>query len=258
MLCLDPSRVKIGVMPRAAASPIPAPPRPYHHGHLRESLLDAADAWLATQDAAALTLRELAKAAGVSHAAPYHHFPSLEHLRAAVAARAFERLADAMSAAAAPARTTATRLLAICDAYVATARERPAQFRLMFGPLLARKAEHPALAAAAARAFGVLAQASLAHDPRGGVELALTGWSLAHGAAHLLIDGVLSDLPLPAGVPVPRALDDPRRLVRRLAERVLLRPAGGGTIPGPSLDEVPHTGRRRGAAQSGRSPRTRR
>ena len=212
---------------RAAVAP--PPPRPYHHGHLRDTLLDAADAFLATHDAATLTLRELAKAAGVSHAAPYHHFPSLEHLQAAVAARAFERLADAMADAAAPTRTSATRLLAICDAYVETARARPAQFRLMFGPLLARKAEHPALREAASRAFGVLAQAALAHDPRGGVELALTGWSLAHGAAHLLVDGVLADLPLPPGAPAPRALQDPRRLVRRMAERVLVR--GDGPAP---------------------------
>lgn len=198
--------------------------RPYHHGHLRETLLDAADAFLATHDAATLTLRELAKAAGVSHAAPYHHFASLEHLQAAVAARAFERLADAMSAAAARARTPATRLLAICDAYVASALDRPAQFRLMFGPLLARKEAHPAFADAAARAFGVLAEAAFAHDPRGGAELALTGWSLAHGLANLMVDGALVGLPWPPGLGVPRGLSDPRRLARRLAERVLLPP----------------------------------
>jgi AcrR family transcriptional regulator len=225
MVRLDLSRVKIGLMPRrTAAAPAPAP-RAYHHGHLRESLLDAADAWLATHDAAALTLREIAKAAGVSHAAPYHHFPSLEHLRAAVAERAFIRLADAMAGAAASTRTPATRLLAICDAYVDTARAHPAQFRLMFGPLLAAKAAHPGLQAAAARAFQVLAEAALAHDPKGGVELALTGWSLAHGAAHLLIDGAMADLPLPAGAAAPRALADPRRLVRRMAERLLVRAA---------------------------------
>jgi AcrR family transcriptional regulator len=224
MVRRDLSRVKIVVMPRRSAAAPPPEPRSYHHGHLRESLLDAADAWLATHDAAALTLREIAKAAGVSHAAPYHHFPSLAHLRAAVAERAFLRLADAMAAAAGT-RTSGTRMLAICDAYVETARAHPAQFRLMFGPLLACKAEHPGLQAAAARAFQVLAEAALAHDPKGGVELALTGWSLAHGASHLLIDGVMADLPLPAGVAAPRALADPRRLVRRMAERLLVRPA---------------------------------
>ncbi|WP_229506636.1 TetR/AcrR family transcriptional regulator [Massilia sp. BJB1822] len=49
--------------------------KPYHHGNPHDSLLDAADALLAQTGAQALTLREVAKAAGVSHVAPYHHFP---------------------------------------------------------------------------------------------------------------------------------------------------------------------------------------
>src|SRR6476646_997307 len=87
--------------------------RPYHHGALRESLLDAAEAWLDAHGAQSLTLREIAKAAGVSHAAPYHHFTGLDDLLAGVAERAFARLADALERAAAGPGTPRARLLDI-------------------------------------------------------------------------------------------------------------------------------------------------
>ncbi len=67
--------------------------RSYHHGDLRASLLDAAEALLEAAPERQLTLREVAKSAGVSHAAPYHHFASLADLLAAIAARGFARLA---------------------------------------------------------------------------------------------------------------------------------------------------------------------
>ena len=60
-------------------------PKPYHHGKLRESLLEAADTVLAREGALGITLREVATEAGVSHAAPYHHFASLDEMLAAVA-----------------------------------------------------------------------------------------------------------------------------------------------------------------------------
>jgi AcrR family transcriptional regulator len=182
-------------------------PKPYHHGNLRESLLEAADVVLARQGAAGITLRDVAKQAGVSHAAPYHHFASLDDMLAAVAERGFMRLAAAMSGA--PATTdTREQLLQISEAYVNCARANPAQFRLMFGPLLARKREYPALQVAAESAFGCLLAAATAHDPENGAELALVGWSLAHGLSNLLIDGALDGLPmqLPAATVLARQL----------------------------------------------------
>ena len=188
--------------------------KPYHHGNLRDSLLDAADALLAHAGAQALTLREVAKAAGVSHAAPYHHFPGRDHLLAAVAARAFARLAAAMAAADADGgRPQGQRLMDICEVYVEFARARPAQFRLMFGPMLAQKALYPDLKQAAEGAFGVLVAAATAFDAARGPELALTGWSLAHGLANLAIDEALTDLPI--AVPAPPVL------ARAMAARML-------------------------------------
>lgn len=190
----------------------PLPVRNYHHGNLRESLLDGAERILAESGIERLTLREVAKSAGVSHAAPYHHFSSLDELLAAVARRAFVALTAAMERAAADPQPR-EQLLAICEAYVVHARAHPAQFRLMFGPLLARKRQFPALQEAADRSFQVLLQAALAFDPDEGVLLALTGWSLAHGLANLAIDQAFAGLPY--------KLPDPRVLARQMGMRLL-------------------------------------
>ncbi len=200
--------------PRKRA-PVP-PPKPYHHGNLRDSLLDAADAVLLTHGASGITLREVAKAAGVSHAAPYHHFASLDDLLATVAERGFQRLIAALEPTT---RLTNSRerLLQISEVYVNCARAHPSQFRLMFGPLLSRKREFPALQIAAERSFGMVVAAATALDPRRGTELALLGWSLCHGLSHLLIDGALEGMSMPLP---PTAL-----LARQLTERAL---DGGG------------------------------
>jgi len=198
------------------------PTKPYHHGNLREALLDAAQELIAEHGAQALTLREVAKAAAVSHAAPYHHFDSLEALMAAVGERGFAMLAQRMSEAERSGtrkKAPKQRLLGICEAYVAFAQAHPETFRLMFGPLLARKREHPALQQAAERAFDVLLVAAIDHaksvgKAKEGPELALSGWSLAHGFAHLAIDGAFDSLPI--------VVPDRRTLARRLGERLLM------------------------------------
>jgi len=100
------------------------------------------------------------------------------------------------------------RLLQICEAYVNCARARPAQFRLMFGPLLARKHEFPALKTAAEGAFAQLLAASVALDAERGPELALLGWSLAHGLSNLLIDGAFDTRGARAGQIVSSGIAD--------------------------------------------------
>jgi len=207
----NPSYVKIWRM--AARSTKKSPPvRPYHHGNLRESLLDGAELILAGGGADRLTLREVAKTAGVSHAAPYHHFSSLDELLAAVAQRGFVALAGAMTRASEHPQAR-EQLLGICQAYVDFARAHPARFRLMFGPLLARKGQFPGLKLEADRSFAVLLTAAMAYDPAGGALLAVTGWSLAHGLANLAIDQAFDGLPF--------ALPDAHNLARQMAMLVL-------------------------------------
>ena len=201
----------------------PPEPRPYHHGDLRASLLAAAARWLDEQGAESLTLRELARAAGVSHAAPYHHFAGRDELLAGVAEHAFDRLGDAL-AAAATAPDAARALLDIGESYVREALAHPAQFRLMFGPMLARKAEHPGLRRAAERAFTVLLEASTRFAPERGLELALAGWSLSHGAANLAIDGAFGGLPIAPAQARRLARVDAGALVRGMVAGMLQLP----------------------------------
>ena len=202
----------------------PSEPRPYHHGDLRASLLEAAARWLDEHGAQTLTLRELARAAGVSHAAPYHHFAGRDELLAGVAELAFDRLADALAAAAANAADATQALLDIGEAYVRAALAHPAQFRLMFGPMLARKTAHPGLQRAAERAFSVLLQAATAYAPARGLELALAGWSLSHGAANLAIDGAFAGLPIAPAAARKLARLDAGTLVRGMVAALLQRP----------------------------------
>lgn len=210
---------------RNAAAP-PAsdrPPRPrakaagaYHHGELREALLDAAETLLAQRGAASLSLRDVARGAGVSHAAPYHHFAGLPELLAALAERSFQQLGAAMQAGVdAHPGDAREQLLAIATAYVDFARRRPARFRLMFGPVLASRHQHPGLDRAAEASFRVLLEAATRFDAASGPLIALTGWSLAHGLSHLSLDAAFAGLPLPGPLP------EPAELVRLMSARVL-------------------------------------
>lgn len=109
--------------------------KPYHHGDLREELVASGEAALAELPFAEVTLREIARRAGVSHAAPKHHFPTLGHLLAEIAARGFERFVASLEAAADAARPASAekRMLAMGRSYIRFAMEHPAVYALMFG-----------------------------------------------------------------------------------------------------------------------------
>lgn len=165
----------------------------YHHGDLREALIQAGLSLLAEcGDPAALGLREAARRVGVSQAAPYAHFHDKRDLLAAVAERGFRMFTKSMTAAAAALPAGNERLSAIGRGYVAFARANPALYRLMFGPNLAIDDTAPSLAAAGEAAFAVLVE-SLGGDPQAPqtAASALAAWSFAHGLALLLIDGRL-------------------------------------------------------------------
>lgn len=152
----------------------------YHHGELRPALLRAAAEVLEKEGPGALSLRELARRAGVSHNAPYRHFSDREALLAALAADGFRLLGEALARASGRARG---------EAYVRFALDHPQLFRLMFGGHLAL-ARHRGLAEAAGRPYEALlgafrAQATIAEPERA----AAAAWSLVHGLAHLLLDG---------------------------------------------------------------------
>ncbi len=172
---------------------------PYHHGELREVLIEAAELILEREGLGGLTLRKAARNAGVSHAAPAHHFGDLGGLLAAVAAEGYRSLHRAMLKAyhEVPDTEPVTRLRATGLAYVASAVGSPGRFRVMFHPALADKSNYADLRRASRETLGVLVKAIeecqrtgavKAGDPR---ELALTAWSAVHGFAVLAVDGQL-------------------------------------------------------------------
>ncbi|MFW3460100.1 TetR/AcrR family transcriptional regulator [Streptomyces microflavus] len=162
--------------------------RTYHHGDLRRAILSAALDAIAAEGPAALSLRDLARRAGVSHAAPAHHFKDRAGLLTAVATEGYALFADALAGA--------PDLRERGVAYVRFAATHPAHFQVMFQPDLYR-ADDPDLLSAQARATDAL-RAGVADLPPGGRgeddRLAgVAAWSLAHGFATLLLSGNLSD-----------------------------------------------------------------
>src|ERR1700733_2969617 len=103
--------------------------RPYHHGDLSRALVDAARRILEAEGAAALSLRAVAREAGVSPAAPYHHFKDKTELLEAVAHQGWEAMSDAIVEARRSAADPAAALTNIGLAYVNFSRENPALYR---------------------------------------------------------------------------------------------------------------------------------
>lgn len=197
--------------PAPAASARPALPRrsggaktetPYHHGALREALLKAAERVLERDGLSGLTLRAVAREAGVSHAAPTHHFGDLTGLVSELAAIGFRQFNAAMVAACDAATSPVERALARPKAYVAYAQAHPGMYGLMFRterldysrPSLHEAAE--ASFAGLANAIGAMRQERIAGDMLTLDQAAaiVRAWSMVHGFTMLLLDGRLEDL----------------------------------------------------------------
>jgi AcrR family transcriptional regulator len=162
--------------------------KPYHHGDLRSALLAAAEVELAERGIEAFSLRSVAKRAGVSHAAPAHHFGDTNGLLTALAAEGYRQLLAAQSrrgAQAAP--DPRSQLLASGLGYIDFAMERPALFRLVFGSARPDHAQADLQAAGAAAYTHLTAQVFAAGGRTVADETAV--WATAHGLADLLSAG---------------------------------------------------------------------
>jgi AcrR family transcriptional regulator len=170
--------------------------KPYHHGNLREALLEAAIRLIAEVGPTAFTLREVARRAGVSHNAPYRHFHDRDDLMAAVAAQGFRELTRAMIEAAAGKSNALERLKYAGLGYVAFALRRPEHFTVMFDAPISKR-QHPESAAAADESFATLLEfVKNCQDVgilRSGdlLQMALLAWTMVHGIAKLAITGRL-------------------------------------------------------------------
>jgi AcrR family transcriptional regulator len=194
-----------------------ARPAPYHHGDLHDALLAAAERVLEREGLSGLTLRAVAREAGVSHAAPTHHFGDLTGVVSELAAIGFRQFNAAMRVADSDGGTLAERAMSRAKAYVAYAQAHPGMYGLMF------RAERldmtrPSLSEAAKASFAGLAGAigaqrqetisteTLSLDQAAAIARA---WSLVHGFTMLLLDGRLSDIlrRLPEGTDAATLLD---------------------------------------------------
>lgn len=172
----------------------------YHHGDLRLSLLKAAEEELGEKGVEGFTLRGCAKRAGVSHAAPAHHFGDANGLLTALAASGFERLTITMAEREEEAGTDAReRFVGMGLGYIDFALANPAVFQMMFSSKRPQF-NHQELENSARAAFMMLVQGvslvrdrKTLEDPAVRIDVA-TAWSVVHGIANLLIDGRLKFL----------------------------------------------------------------
>lgn len=163
--------------------------RPYHHGHLKSALVDAAIALIEERGVRSFSLAEVSRRLGVSVSAPYRHFPDRDALLAAVVGRAFEILGEMLDAESAEAEEPAEQLAAAAAALVRFAAANRALFEALFFAGMAKT--RPELQAAGhmvGDAFMVPAH-SIAGDAAGD-ELAIAVVATAHGFAALLLEGV--------------------------------------------------------------------
>jgi len=161
----------------------------YHHGDLRAALVDAAMALLEESGETDLSLRAVARRAGVSPAAPYRHYADREALVSAVAAVGYRELAERL-AAAHPSPSTHEQLASVAIAYVQFALERPALFRIMFTEPCDRDNDER-VAATAAVSHYVRAIVERTFPQADAESLATAIWALVHGLAFLHLDGKL-------------------------------------------------------------------
>ena len=187
--------------------------RPYHHGNLRAALLEQAE--LTLNEGGDLSLRELARRIGVSHAAPRRHFAGKQALVDALAEDGFERLGDELRTAMAEASDFDGRLLAFARAYVGFATDHAALLELMFAGKH-RPGAAPSLREAADRAFEAPLTLIVEAQARGDVvpgdpeRVALVAFAAAHGIAALANNQML---------PAAAGLDD---LLEAAVERLVL------------------------------------
>ncbi|MEV4043604.1 AcrR family transcriptional regulator [Streptomyces sp. SAI-195] len=164
--------------------PTEHPERPYHHGGLRRAVLNAALDVIAAEGPASLSLRDLARRAGVSHAAPAHHFKDRAGLLTAIATEGHSLLSAALA--------EADDLRDLGVRYVRFAAAHPAHFQIMFRPDLLRP-DDSELLAARERTRSMLRTAVEGYDDDPALGF-MAAWSMAHGFATLLLSHSLDGL----------------------------------------------------------------
>jgi AcrR family transcriptional regulator len=175
------------------------PVKKYHHGDLKNALIQAGMQILAKEGIGGLSLRKVAQQAGVSHAAPYAHFADKQALIAAISTEGYRMLYEQLVAVRKKYETDPKRqLVEAAWVYVRFAQTDPAHFRVTFSSAVEREQDYPALVEMAAKSFTEVVhivascQVTSVLRPGPGDALAISVWSIVHGFASLLIEGQIS------------------------------------------------------------------
>ena len=209
---------------------VPAPHD--QHGDVRRLVLDAAIAIIEADGAESLSMREVARRAGVSHQAPYHYFGDRSGIFAAISEEGFSALAGAFRDVDFS-NTSAAKAGFI--AYLGFARMHVGHFRVMFRNDICGVTDNEETANAASSAFDELLQMvartiGSSVDPKAAHSFAFTMWSQAHGLATLVIDGPLPQK-LPPGVSLEDQIDE---VINLCSHMVALEAAEMGLVPSHS------------------------
>lgn len=175
------------------------PRKSYHHGDLKNALIQAGIQILAKEGVAGLSLRKVASKAGVSHAAPYAHFTDKQALIAAISTegyhRLYERIEDIIRQYA---DDPSKQLIETAWTYVDFALTDPAHFKITFSGVIEQEKDHPAFVEMSQKSFEAVVRIVEACQAQGVLEsgpsdlVAVSVWSLVHGFASLVLEGQVS------------------------------------------------------------------
>jgi AcrR family transcriptional regulator len=171
----------------------------YHHGDLKNALIEAGAEILSKEGVNGLSLRKVASRAGVSHAAPYAHFPDKQTLIAAISTEGYRMLYERLDAAVQHYRDDPLRqLVEAAWAYVQFALGDPAHFKVTLSGVVEKEKDYPAYVEMSRKSFGLVVQIVEACQAAGVLKpgpadaTAVSVWSLVHGFVSLLLEGQIS------------------------------------------------------------------
>lgn len=174
-------------------------PKKYHHGDLKNALIEAGVEILAKEGVSGLTLRKVALHAGVSHSAPYAHFPDKQSLIAAITTESFNQLYAELEAAISPySKNPKKQLLEGAKAYVRFAEENIDTFKIMFSGVLEKEKDYPAFVEISSKTFKLVVGVVQACQNAGILPtapadlMAVSVWGQIHGIVSLALEGQVS------------------------------------------------------------------
>jgi len=171
----------------------------YHHGDLKNALINAGVEILAKEGVSGLSLRKVASKAGVSHTAPYSHFADKQALIAAISTEGFRQLYERVEAVAEEYKTRPSRqLVEVAWSYVQFAMDDRDRFKVMFSGVLEKEKEYPEFVAESQKNFQLVKMIVEANQAAGVLRsgpsdlMALSAWGIIHGFIMLLLEGQIS------------------------------------------------------------------